>query len=85
MSHRMDIFFEGTMSQPNIFKCGIKGQPTEVRSYQWGIRNPYTGQWGNPNMSYTDDKASVHRMGQFGVCILDPTRVVSLIPAILKA
>lgn len=85
MSHRMDIFFEGTMSQPNIFKCGIKGQPTEVRSYQWGIRNPYTGQWGNDQMSYTDDKASVHRMGQFGVCVLDPTRVVSLIPAILKA
>jgi hypothetical protein len=85
MSHRMDIFYEGSMGQPNIFKCGIKGQPTEGRSYQWGIRNPYTGTWDNPNMSYTDDKASVHRMGQFGVCVLDPTRVVSLIPQILKA
>lgn len=85
MSHRMDIFYEGTMSQPNIFKCGIKGQPTEARSYRWGIRNPYTGEWGNPYMSFPDDKAEVHRFGQFGACVLDPTRVVSLIPAILKA
>lgn len=85
MSHRMDIFFEGSMGQPNIFKCGIKGQPTEGRSYRWGIRNPYTGAWDNPYMSFTDDKAEVHRMGQFGVCVLDPTRTVSLIPAILKA
>ena len=37
MSHRFDIINIGTMDQPNIFKCGIKGQPTEVRSIQWGL------------------------------------------------
>lgn len=85
MSHRFDIFNVGTMSQPNIFKCGIKGQPTESRSIQWGIRDPYTGRWGNQFMSFADDKAVIHKMGQFGVCVLDPTRTISLVPAVLQA
>ena len=29
----------GTMDQPNIFKCKIKGD-NEYRGYQWGLRNP---------------------------------------------
>lgn len=85
MSHRFDIFDIGTMSQPNIFKCGIEGQPTEARSIQWGLRDPYTGRWGNQHMSFPDDKAVIHKMGQFGVCVLDPTRTISLIPAVLQA
>ena len=32
-SYRYDIMDIGTMDQPNIFKCQIKGQP-EVRGYQ---------------------------------------------------
>lgn len=84
MSHRFDIFNIGTMDQPNIFKCGIKGQPTEVRSIQWGLRDPYTGRWGNQNMSFEDDKAVIHKMGQFGVCVLDPSRTLSLIPKVLR-
>ena len=39
MSYRYDIMNIGTMDQPNIFLCKIKGD-TEYRGYQWGIRNP---------------------------------------------
>lgn len=83
MSRRYDIMDMGEMDQPNIFKCAIKGMP-EVRSYQWGLRNPFTGQMGNPYMSYDEDSASIHKMSTFGVCVLDPTRTLSLIPAILQ-
>lgn len=35
-SYRYDIMDIGTMDQPNIFKCTIKGQP-ELRGYEWGL------------------------------------------------
>lgn len=82
-SYRYDIMDIGTMDQPNIFKCTIKGQP-ELRGYEWGLRNPFTGQINNMNMSYDEDSAVIHKMAQFGVCVLDPTRTMSLIPAILQ-
>ena len=40
-SYRYDIMYIGTMDQPNIFKCKIKGN-NEYRGYQWGLRNPLT-------------------------------------------
>jgi hypothetical protein len=83
MSYRYDIMYMGTMDQPNIFKCKIKGQ-NEYRGYQWGIRNPFTGQIGNPYMSYDEDSATIHRMATLGICVLDPTRTMSIIPAILQ-
>lgn len=82
-SYRYDIMYIGTMEQPNIFKCEIKGQ-SEFRGYQWGLRNPYTGQMGNPYMSFDEDSAIYHRMATFGICVLDPTRTMSIIPAILQ-
>ena len=82
-SYRFDIFYMGTMDQPNIFKCAIKGQP-EYRGYQWGLRNPFTGQYGNQNMSFDEDSAVFHRMATLGVCVLDPTRTMSIIPSILS-
>ena len=82
-SYRYDILYIGTMDQPNIFKCQIKGQ-NELRSYQWGIRNPWTGQMGNPYASFDEDSAIIHRMATLGICVLDPTRTMSLIPAILQ-
>lgn len=82
-SYRYDIWYIGTMDQPNIFKCKIKGD-NEYRGYQWGIRNPFTGQKGNPYMSFDEDSAVIHRMATLGVCVLDPTRTMSLIPAILQ-
>lgn len=35
-SYRYDIMYIGSMDQPNIFKCKIKGD-TEYRGYQWGL------------------------------------------------
>lgn len=81
-SYRFDILDFGPMDQPNIFKCAVKGKP-EYRGYQWGIRNPWTGAMTNTNMSYDEDSASYHRMTTTGICVLDPTRTVSFIPAIL--
>lgn len=82
-SYRYDIWYIGTPDQPNIFKCKIKGD-NECRSYEWGLRNPFTGQMGNPHMSYDEDSATIHKMATLGVCVLDPTRTLSLIPAILQ-
>ena len=82
-SYRYDIMYIGTMDQPNIFKCKIKGD-NEYRGYQWGLRNPFTGQKGNPYMSFDEDSAVIHRMATLGICVLDPTRTMSLIPAILQ-
>ena len=82
-SYRYDIMDIGTMDQPNIFKCAIKGQP-EYRGYQWGpFRNPFTGETNNPYASFDEDAAVIHKMAKLGVCILDPTRTMSLIPAVL--
>ena len=82
-SYRYDIMYIGTMDQPNIFKCKIKGQ-NEFRGYQWGLRNPFTGQMNNQFMSFDEDSAVIHRMATFGVCVLDPTRTMSIIPSILQ-
>lgn len=83
MSYRFDIMDIGTMDQPNIMKCQIKGKP-EYRGYQSGIRNPFTGAVNIQNMSYDEDSTIVHKMGTLGVCVLDPTRTMSIIPAILQ-
>lgn len=83
-SYRYDIFDMGTMDQPNIFKCVSKNDP-EMRGYQWGIRNPFTGQMNNPYMSFDEDAAVIHKMATLGICVLDPTRTLSLIPNILGA
>lgn len=83
-SYRFDILYIGTMDQPNIFKCRVKGQP-EYRGYQWGpFRNPFTGETGNPYASFDEDAAVIHKYATLGVCILDPTRTMSIIPAILQ-
>ena len=83
MSYRYDIFDIGTMDQPNIFKVGVNGQVGDLTSYQWGLRNPFTGQMGNPNMSFDEDSAIIHKMTTTGICVLDPTRTLSYYPALL--
>ena len=82
-SYRFDIMDIGSMEQPNIFKCQIKGQP-EYRGYQSGMRNPFTGAMNNDYMSHDEDSATIHKMTTFGVCVLDPTRTMSFIPAVLQ-
>ena len=81
-SYRYDIFDIGTMDQPNIFKCAVRNQ-SDFRGYQWGLRNPFTGQLGNDQMSFDEDAAVFHRMAIFGVCVLDAQRTMSIIPAVL--
>ena len=84
-SYRYDIFDIGSMDQPNIFKCIVKDHP-EYRGYQWGpFRNPFTGAANNPYASFDEDAAVVHKMASLGICVLDPTRTLSLIPNILTA
>jgi hypothetical protein len=84
MSSRFDIMYIGTMDQPNIFKCALKGHP-EFRGFQWGpFANPFTGATNNMSASFDEDAAVMHRKTTLGVCILDPTRTMSLIPSILE-
>ena len=83
-SYRYDIMDIGTMDQPNIFKCTVKDEP-EYRGYQWGpFRNPFTGEANNPYASFDEDAAVIHKYATFGVCVLDPTRTMSIIPSILQ-
>lgn len=83
-SYRYDIMDIGTMDQPNIFKCTVKNEP-EYRGYQWGpFRNPFTGEANNPYASFDEDAAVIHKYATFGVCVLDPTRTMSIIPAVLQ-
>ena len=83
-SYRYDIMYIGTMEQPNIFKCTVKGKP-EYRGYQWGpFRNPFTGETNNPYASFDEDAAVIHKQATLGICVLDPTRTMSLVPAILQ-
>ena len=83
MSYRYDIMDIGTMDQPNIFKCQIKGQP-EIRGYESGFRNAFTGEINVNYMSHDEDSTTIHKMATFGICVLDPTRTISLIPSILQ-
>lgn len=82
-SYRYDIMDIGTMDQPNIFKCAIKNQP-ELRGYKWGMANPFTDATFNVSMGQDEDSAEIHKMAKLGICVLDPTRTMSLIPAVLQ-
>lgn len=84
-SYRFDIFYAADEEQPNIQKCTIKGQP-ELRGYQWGpFSNPFTGEFNNSSASFDEDAAVVHYKATLALVIYDPTRCISLIPAILQA
>lgn len=84
-SYRFDIFYASDEEQPNVQKCMVKGQP-ELRGYQWGpFANPFTGEMNNASASFDEDAAVVHYKATLGLVIYDPTRCVSLIPAILQA
>lgn len=82
-SYRYDILYIGTTEQPNIQLAKIKDRGT-LRSYFWGLRNPFTGKMGNDNMSTDEDSCAIHLMDWLGVMVIDPTRVASLIPSVLR-
>lgn len=86
-SYRYDVWDLGTPTEDgaNIVKCQVEGG-SEYRGYRWGpFRNPYTGQVNNPYASSDEDGASISKLAILGICIKDPTRVVSIIPSILTA
>lgn len=84
-SYRFDIFYASDEEQPNVQKCMVKNQP-ELRGYQWGpFANPFTGEMNNASASFDEDAAIVHYKATLGLVIYDPTRCISLIPAILQA
>lgn len=82
-SSRFDIWDMGDSSSANIQKVVAKNRP-EVTQYQWGLRNPWTGQMNNEYASHDEDSATVSRMGTFGAIVWDPTRTMSLIPSVLN-
>jgi hypothetical protein len=81
-SYRVDIWHIGNdMSEPNIQIARPRGFETEQPlSFQYGLRNPFTGATSNEHMSYDEDSAVVHRLGKVGVIVYDPSRCYSLIP-----
>lgn len=82
MSYRYDILYIGATETPNIQLAKVKGEE-ELRGYEWGFRNPFTGQMNNPYMTHDEDSATIHKMATLGVFILDPTRTVSIVPSVL--
>lgn len=83
-SYRYDIFDMGTAEQQNIFKCAVQNRP-EFRGYQCGpFANPFTGETNINYASTDEDSAVVHKKATLGMCVLDPTRTYSIVPAILE-
>jgi len=81
-SYRYDILYMGPEREPNIQKVSVKGME-DIRGYQWGFRNPFTGQVGNMDMGRMEDSATITVYGVFGAMVKDPTRTASYIPTIL--
>lgn len=81
-SYRYDIFYIGSMAEPNIQKVMVKGEE-ELRGYQAGIRDPFTGRRGG-RMERMEDSATITAMCTIGSMVKDPSRTASLIPNILS-
>lgn len=81
-SYRFDIFYMGTTENPNIQKVQVKGAQ-EIRGYQWGFRNPFTGTINNGNMGTLEDSGTITKWCQLGVVVYDPSRTASIIPYVL--
>lgn len=43
------------------------------------VRNPFTGQMNNNNMSFDEDSCVIHKMASLGAFILNAERTMSLI------
>lgn len=81
-SYRFDIFYMGTTENPNIQKVSVKGME-EIRGYQWGFRNPFTGAINNGNMGTLEDSGTITKFSQLGVVCYDASRTASIIPYVL--
>ena len=81
-SYRYDILFMGSTEEPNIQKIAIKGME-DIRDYQAGFRNPFTGEVGGGNMGRMEDSATLTGYCMLGAMVKDPSRTASLVPTIL--
>ena len=81
-SYRYDILYMGSQEEPNIQKIAIKGME-DIRDYQAGFRNPFTGQVGGGNMGRMEDSATITAYCMLGAMVKDPSRTASLVPTIL--
>ena len=83
-SYRYEIFYAGDEGEPNVQKCVVSSEP-DRRGYQWGpFFNPFTGEANNGSASFDEDAAVIHYKSTLGILMRDPTRVITLIPNILK-
>jgi hypothetical protein len=86
-SHRMTIMDIGNRNEPNVQKIRIKGfEP--IYKYIPGIRNPFStdGLLGKkPGMAVSSfDGYELHILDKEGAVVLDPTRCMEFIPAVLR-
>lgn len=80
-SYRYDILYIGSMEEPNIQKIKVRGDD-ELRGYMAGIRDPFTGRRGGV-MQLMEDSATMTAMCGTGAMVKDPSRTLTLKPAIL--
>ncbi len=81
-SYRYDLLYIGSQEEPNIQKVMVKDMP-DIRGYQCGFRNPFTGKVGEGNMQRMEDSATMTAYCQLGAMVKDPSRTASLVPTIL--
>ena len=82
-SYRYDIMYMGQTQEPNIQKIQVQGH-SELRGYQGGIRDPFTGRRGGV-MQTMEDSATMTAMDWTGAMVIDSSRTCSLIPMLLAA
>ena len=81
-SYRYDILYIGSMDEPNIQKIKLKNG-AELRGYQAGIRDPFSGRRGGI-MQTMEDSATMTAMVWSGALVLDPSRTATLKPSVLS-
>jgi len=81
-SYRYDILYIGSSAEPNIQKVQVSGSD-ELRGYQGGIRNPFTGRRGGEMQTMEDSATMTALVEGIGALVRDPGRTATLLPAIL--
>lgn len=83
-SYIYNFFDIGNRQESNVYLCKLKGEEDTIR-YIPGMRNPFTGE-NFGRLAVTDEDATqVEYMTTTGVCVVDPTRTMRIIPSQLIA
>lgn len=80
-SYRMDIFYMGNESTPNIKRLATK--MGDLRGYMSGFRNPWTGELNNSHQGHMEDSATYTRYTSLGACVIDSSRTATILPTAL--